>query len=76
MAETQSFVPALPKVYGHVPLLARTSPSNQERVLNFFDASGALIGQPIVLVNSYFISGAPPSAPGTPRRPGIKPSHV
>src|SRR5467141_3948991 len=61
------------EVYGHVPLLAADFTSNQERVLNFFDASGALIGQPIVLVNSYFISGAPPSAPGTPRDPGSSP---
>jgi len=61
------------EVYGHVPLLAADFTSNQERVLSFFDASGALIGQPIVLVNSYFISGAPPSAPGTPRDPGSNP---
>jgi hypothetical protein len=58
------------EVYGHVPLLAADFTSNQERVLRFFDSSGALIGQPIVLVNSYVISGAPPSTPGLPRDPG------
>jgi len=58
------------EVYGHVPLLAADFTSNQERVLSFFDSSGLLIGQPIVLVNSYLISGAPPSTPGLPRDPG------
>jgi len=58
------------EVYGHVPLLAADFTSNQERVLSFFDSSGALVGQPIVLVNSYLISGAPPSTPGLPRDPG------
>ncbi|TMP89550.1 MAG: TonB-dependent receptor [Verrucomicrobia bacterium] len=61
------------EVYGHVPLLAGNFTSNQERVLSFFDSSGALIGQPIVLVNSYLLSGAPPSAPGVPRNPGASP---
>lgn len=61
------------EVYGHVPLLAADFTSNQARVLSFFDSSGALIGQPIVLVNSYLLSGAPPSAPGVPRDPGSSP---
>lgn len=61
------------EVYGHVPMLAADFTSNQERVLSFFDSSGALIGQPVVLVNSYVISGAAPSAPGTPRDPGSSP---
>jgi len=61
------------EVYGHVPLLAGNFTSNQERVLSFFDSSGALIGQPIVLLNSYLLSGAPPSAPGVPRNPGASP---
>src|SRR4029077_2530044 len=55
---------------GHVPLLTADFTSNQERVLSFFDSSGTLIGQPIVLANSYVISGAPPSIPGQPRDPG------
>src|SRR5882757_192385 len=58
------------EVYGHVPLLAADFTSNQERVLSFFDSSGAMIGQPIVLVNSYLISGAPPGTPGLPQDPG------
>jgi hypothetical protein len=61
------------EVYGHVPLLAADFTSNQERVLSFFDSTGALIGQPIVLVNSYLLSSAPPAAPGTPRDPGSSP---
>src|SRR5438874_6984191 len=61
------------EVYGHVPLLAADFTSNQERVLSFFDSTGALIGQPIVLVNTYLLSGAPPSTPGVPRDPGSSP---
>jgi hypothetical protein len=61
------------EVYGHVPLLAADFTSNQARVLSFFDSSGALIGQPVVLVNSYLLSGASPSAPGAPRDPGSTP---
>jgi len=61
------------EVYGHVPLLAADFTSNQERVLSFFDSTGALMGQPIVLVNSYLLSGAPSAAPGMPRDPGSSP---
>src|SRR5256886_2053564 len=61
------------EVYGHVPLLAGDFTSNQERVLSFFDSTGALMGQPIVLVNSYLLSGAPPSTPGVPQDPGSSP---
>jgi len=61
------------EVYGHVPLLAADFTSNQERVLGFFDSTGALIGQPIVLVNSYLLSGAPPSTLGVPQDPGSSP---
>src|SRR5437899_3457223 len=58
------------EVYGHVPLLAADFTSNQERVLSFFDSTGTLIGQPIVLVNTYLLLGAVPSTPGVPRNPG------
>ena len=58
------------EVYGHVPLLATDFTSNQERLLSFFDSTGTLIGQPIVLVNTYLLSGAVPSTPGVPRNPG------
>jgi hypothetical protein len=61
------------EVYGHVPLLAADFTNNQARVLSFFDSTGALIGQPMILVNSYLLSGAAPSAPGTPRDPGSSP---
>ncbi|PYT55365.1 MAG: hypothetical protein DMG46_19985 [Acidobacteria bacterium] len=42
-------------------------------MLGFFDSTGALIGQPIVLVNSYLLSGAPPSTLGVPQDPGSSP---
>jgi hypothetical protein len=61
------------EVYGHVPLLAADFTSNQARVLSFFDSSGALIGQPVVLINSYLLPGAPASAPGMPQDPGSSP---
>jgi len=61
------------EVYGHVPLLSADFTNNQERVLSFFDPTGALIGQPIVLVNSYLLSSAPPSTPGAPSAPGSSP---
>jgi hypothetical protein len=60
-------------VYGHVPMLAADFTSNQDRVLSFFDATGALIGQPQVLVNSYLLSGTSPGVPGAPRDPGSSP---
>lgn len=61
------------EVYGHVPLLAADFTSNQERILSFFDSSGALIGQPIILANSYLLSGAAAIAPGVPHDPGSSP---
>jgi hypothetical protein len=61
------------EVYGHVPLLAADFTSNQQRVLSFFDSTGTLIGQPIVLVNSYILSGAPAIVPGAPHDPGSSP---
>src|SRR6266704_2031601 len=61
------------EVYGHVPLLSADFTNNQERVLSFLASSGTLIGQPIVLVNAYLLSGAPPTAPGVPRDPGSSP---
>lgn len=61
------------EVYGHVPLLSADFTDNQARVLSFFDASHALIGQPITLVNSYLLSGAAPSGPGVPHDPGSTP---
>jgi hypothetical protein len=60
------------EVYGHVPLLAANFTSNQERVLSFFDSTGAPIGQPIILTNSYILSGAA-IAPGVPHDPGSSP---
>jgi len=61
------------EVYGHVPLLAADFVNNQDRVLSFFDSTGALIGQPTVLVNSYFLSGMATAAPGVPHDPASSP---
>jgi hypothetical protein len=60
------------EIYGHVPLLAADFTDNQTRVLSFFDSTGALVGQPTVLQNSYLLSGAP-VAPGTSVDPGSSP---
>jgi len=55
------------EVYGHVPLLAADFTSNQARVLSFFDSSGVLLGQPIVLVNSIFFRARPRVRPACRR---------
>jgi hypothetical protein len=47
------------EIYSHVPLLAANFADNQQRVLNFFDSTGALLGPPIVLTNAYLPSGLP-----------------
>ena len=61
------------EMYGHVPLLAADFTDNQDRVLSFFDSTGALLGQPTVLVNSYLLSGMAPAAPGVPHDPASSP---
>jgi hypothetical protein len=40
-------------VYSHVPLLAAAFIDNPERVISYYDSSGAIVGQPIVLQNVY-----------------------
>jgi hypothetical protein len=62
-------------VYGHVPLLAADFIDNPARVVDFFDPTGKIIGDPILLQNVYLQSesGAvprlssqiPPTAPRT-----------
>ena len=61
------------EIYGHVPLLAADFMDNQARVLSFFDPAGALVGQPIVLQNTYLLPGGSPAAPGLPVDPGSSP---
>ena len=61
------------EVYGHVPLLSADFTGNQERVLTFYDSTGAPIGAPTTLVNSYVLSGSPGIPPGTPHDPGSSP---
>jgi hypothetical protein len=43
-------------VYGHVPLLGADFIDNPTRVIEFFDPSGKMIGQPILLQNTYLQS--------------------
>jgi hypothetical protein len=52
------------EIYSHVPLLAADFTANQTRVLNFFDPTGALVGQPIVLQNAYLLAGTNVMTPG------------
>jgi hypothetical protein len=61
------------EIYAHVPLLAADFTDNQTRVLSFFDTTGALVGQPTVLQNTYLLSGTAPVAPGTSVDPGSSP---
>jgi hypothetical protein len=44
-------------VYGHVPLLAEDFIDNPARVLSFFGPSGTVIGEPVVLQNTYLKPG-------------------
>ena len=43
-------------VYGHVPLLAVSFLDNPTRVISFFDPSGTIVGEPVVLQNTYLPS--------------------
>jgi hypothetical protein len=43
-------------VYGHVPLLAADFVDNPARVVDFFDPSGKMIGEPVLLQNVYLQS--------------------
>jgi hypothetical protein len=46
------------EVYGHIPLLAADFADNPTRVLSFFDPSGTMVGEPILLQNTYLQSDA------------------
>jgi Carboxypeptidase regulatory-like domain len=61
------------EIYSHVPLLAAGFAENQARVLNFFDSTGALEGQPVLLQNAYLPSGIPSIMPGPPFGPETSP---
>src|SRR5712671_8236909 len=43
-------------VYGHIPLLASDFADNPTRVISFFDPSGTMIGEPVLLQNTYLQS--------------------
>jgi Carboxypeptidase regulatory-like domain len=61
------------EIYSHVPLLAANFADNQQRVLNFFDSTGAPTGPPIVLANAYLPSGIPGLGTGAQLRPDTSP---
>ena len=61
------------EIYSHVPLLAADFADNQVRMLSFFDSSGALAGQPVLLQNAYLPSGIPAFMPGTQFGPETSP---
>jgi hypothetical protein len=44
-------------VYGHVSLLAADFIDNPTRVISFFDPSGTMIGEPVLLQNTYLPAG-------------------
>jgi hypothetical protein len=54
-------------VYGHVPLLAADFVENPTRVISFFDPSGTIVGEPVLLQNTYLQSDTG-SAPQTVSR--------
>jgi hypothetical protein len=51
-------------VYGHVPLLAADYANNQVRQISYYNSSGMLVGQPIILQNIYLPGGLNSTAPG------------
>jgi hypothetical protein len=40
-------------VYGHVPLIAADFINNPTRVISYFDSSGTMVGEPVLLQNTY-----------------------
>jgi hypothetical protein len=61
------------EIYSHVPLLAADFADNQARVLSFFNSSGALVGQPVLLQNAYMPSGIPTLVPSAQVGPETSP---
>jgi Carboxypeptidase regulatory-like domain/TonB dependent receptor len=61
------------EIYSHVPLLAADFADNQSRVVNFYDSSGALISQPMILQNAYLPSGIPANVSGSQFGPETSP---
>jgi hypothetical protein len=60
-------------VYGHMPLLAADFADNPTRVISYFDPSGATIGEPIVLQNTYLQSDGGSRLQISPRLPRTSP---
>jgi hypothetical protein len=60
-------------VYGHVPLLGADFTDNPTRVIDFFDTSGRMIGEPILLQNTYLQSDSRSIAQISPVIPRTSP---
>src|SRR6267154_588680 len=60
-------------VYGHIPLLASDFVENPTRVISFFDPSGTMVGEPVLLQNTYLQSDTGPAAQTLSRIPRTSP---
>jgi hypothetical protein len=60
-------------VYGHIPLLAADFTDNPARVISFFDPSGRMLGEPILLQNTYLQSDGGSDSRISSRIPGTSP---
>src|SRR6266404_420688 len=60
-------------VYGHIPLLAADFVDNPTRVISFFDPSGTMIGEPVLLQNTYLQSDTGSAAQTFSRIPRTSP---
>jgi len=60
-------------VYGHIPLLAADFVDNPTRVISFFDPSGTMVGEPVLLQNTYLQSDTGPAAQTLSRIPRTSP---
>jgi len=60
-------------VYGHIPLLAADFTDNPTRVIGFFDPSGTIVGEPILLQNTYLQSDNGSGPQITSRTPRTSP---
>jgi hypothetical protein len=60
-------------VYGHIPLLAADFVENPTRVISFFDPSGTMVGEPVLLQNTYLQSDTGSGPQMVLRIPGTSP---
>jgi hypothetical protein len=60
-------------VYGHIPLLAADFAENPTRVISFYDPSGTMVGEPVLLQNTYLQSDGGSDARISSRIPRTSP---